>query len=112
MKKILFFIAAFFAVQSTTNAQNLVTKQATIAYYKTFELPTEVTISQEVLFWSVSEMDGEIVAVPFNKNRRPIPENRVEGRLIKNPFNTSKTDKIAVHTNHGTYLFQDRTNEL
>ena len=110
MKKILFF-ALFFAVQFA-QAQNLVTRQATISYYKTFEIPTEVTISEEVLFWSVSEMDGEIVASPFNKNRRPIPENRVEGRLIKNPFQNPQTDKIAVQTNHGTYLFENKTDNL
>ena len=105
MKKLLFFVLVLFAT-TNTNAQNIITDKAVmVTYFKSADC-TDAATNAEILFWAVSSVPNtdsgqiEIVATPFNRQRRAIVSERVNGIYVKNPFNTP-TDKVVIVTSDG-----------
>lgn len=105
MKKILFLALILFATKTVT-AQNIITDKAVmVTYFKSAD-HTSAATNSEILFWAVSSVPNtetgqiEIVATPFNRQRRAIVMERINGIYVKNPFNTP-TDKAVIVTDDG-----------
>ena len=105
MKNFLFFALILFAT-TNTNAQNIITDKAVmVTYFKSAD-HTNATTNANILFWAVSSVPNtetgqvEIVATPFNRQRRAMVMERISGIYVKNPFDTP-TDKAVMVTNDG-----------
>lgn len=104
MKNFLFFALILFAT-TNTNAQNISEKSVMMTYFKSAD-HTDAATNANILFWAVSSVPNretgqvEIVATPFNRQRRPMVMERISGIYVKNPFNTP-TDKVVIITNDG-----------
>lgn len=105
MKNFLFFVLVLFATKTVT-AQNIISeKTVMVTYFKSAD-HTDAATNAEILFWAVSSVPNtesgqiEIVATPFNRQRRPIVSERINGIYVKNPFNTP-TDKVVIVTSNG-----------
>lgn len=108
MKNFLFFVLVLFATKTVT-AQNIITdKTVMVTYFKSAD-HTDATTNSQILFWAVSSVPNtetgqvEIVATPFNRQRRAMVMERVSGIYIKNTFN-KPTDKAKIVTSDGQVI--------
>jgi hypothetical protein len=105
MKNFLFFVLVLFAT-TNSDAQNIITDKAVMVTYFKHADHTDAATNADILFWAVSSVPNtetgqiEIVATPFNRQRRAIVSERINGIYVKNPFNTP-TDKVVIVTSNG-----------
>lgn len=105
MKNFLFFVLVLFAI-TNTNAQNIISEKTVMVTYFKYADHTDAATNAQILFWAVSSVPNtetgqvEIVATPFNRQRRAMVMERISGIYVKNPFDTP-TDKAVIITNDG-----------
>lgn len=105
MKNFLFFVLVLFAT-TNSDAQNIISEKTVMVTYFKYADHTSAATNSEILFWAVSSVPNtetgqiEIVATPFNRQRRAIVMERISGIYIKNTSNTT-TDKAKMITNDG-----------
>ena len=105
MKNFLFFVLVLFAT-TNSDAQNIISEKTVMVTYFKYADHTDAATKSEILFWAVSSVPNietgqiEIVATPFNRQRRAIVMERINGIYVKNPFNTP-TDKAVIVTDDG-----------
>lgn len=116
MKNILFLL--LLVVSVTANAQNIISDKTVMVTYFKYANHTDPATSADILFWAVSSVPNtetgeiEIVATPFNRQRRAIVVERINGIYIKNPSN-KPTDNAKIITNDGrTVTFSEYITDM
>lgn len=108
MKNFLFFVLVLFAT-TNTNAQNIISEKTVMVTYFKYADHTDAATNAQILFWAVSSVPNtetgqvEIVATPFNQQRRAMVMERISGIYIKNTFN-KPTDKAKIVTSDGQVI--------